>query len=86
MRSILEDAQQAAAEVDAVDLHIAWCMRDDKGGQQRTQQRTLARLRRADNRQVAAQAREVENHRLLLLRCGSVEHTNGCVQLIQRRS
>ena len=66
-------AEQAAAEVDAVELDLRRRVAPDQRRRQRAQQRALAGPRRADHRQVAAGAGEVERERLGALLGRAVE-------------
>src|SRR6266511_6190469 len=58
-----ERVQPPAAEVDRVDLGVPGVVRERERGDQRGQQRRLARARRADHGEMAAAAAQVERER-----------------------
>jgi hypothetical protein len=76
VRQLGERVQAAAAQVDRVDLNVARVVGEGEPGDQRGQQGGLARPGRADQRQVAAAAVEVDREgdlRLLARAVGQAE-------------
>ena len=75
-----QGAEQAAAEVDAVELDLRRRVAPDQRRRQRAQERALAGPRRADHHQVAAGAGEIERERLGALLGRAVEPADHCAQ------
>ncbi len=64
MWQIPERAERTAAEVEAVERHLPWRVRDREPADQRPEQRGLAGLRRADDRDVPGGAVQRQPQRI----------------------
>src|SRR5579859_1322820 len=76
VRQPLKLAQESTAKVYAVELHITRRMRDGERCDERLQPRTLAGLRRTNQRQMAARTGKIQQQRLLRLFDGLVQQAN----------
>src|SRR6266542_3049416 len=75
-----ELVEQAAAEVDGVDLHVLWPVGEGEAGDQGAEQGALAASRSPDRGQVPGRTGEVQQQRLLCLRERLVEHADWNLQ------
>ena len=85
MGCILKNAQETTTQINGIDLHVMRGMRKHQRSDKRTQECTLARLRRTHNREVTTCTGKIQNIWYLRLFLRHIQQAQWNTQCPKRR-